>query len=356
MYFCTAMTAIKKEDLENQDDWYEHYRIEVDRGQEALRIDKFLMARLEKVSRNRVQNAIKAGAVLVNDKETRSNYKIRPSDLIRIVLPRDPDYSGEVIAEDIPLEVVYEDDDLMVINKPCGLVVHPGIGNYTGTLVNALAYYFRNRDLPLMPGNQLDRPGIVHRIDKETSGLLLIAKSEYAMNHLAKQFFKHSIERSYYAIVWGNFDEPGGTIDQFIGRHPTDRLKMHVFEEAESGKNAVTHYKVLQDLYYVSLVECRLETGRTHQIRVHMSYLGHPVFNDNRYGGDRVVKGTIYSKYKKFVDNCFELCPRQALHARSLGFIHPATEKPMYFEADLPEDMASCLQKWEGYFSSRQTT
>lgn len=347
------MTAIIKEEFENQDEYYEYFRIEVDRGQEPLRIDKFVMSRLEKVSRSRIQNAILAGSLLVNDNETKANYKVRPKDLIRIVLPRNPDFSDEVIAENIPLDIVYEDDHLMVVNKPAGLVVHPGIGNYTGTLVNALAFYFQNRELPLLKGNHLDRPGIVHRIDKDTSGLLLVAKTDFAMSHLAKQFYNHSIDRSYLALVWGNFDEPEGTIDQYIGRHPNERLRMHVFEDEENGKKAVTHYKLIKDYYYVSLVECKLETGRTHQIRVHMKHLGHPVFNDSRYDGSRIVKGTVYTNYRRFVENCFELCPRQALHAKSLGFIHPATSEKVYFEIDPPEDMTACIQKWEGYFDSK---
>lgn len=350
------MTAITKADLSGEDEWYEHQSISVDPGQELMRIDKFLINRLERISRNRVQSAIKAGAILVNNAATKANYKVRPSDVISIVLPKNPDVPDEISGEDIPLSVVFEDDYIMVINKQPGLVVHPGIGNYTGTLVNGLKYYFDNKKLPILKNNSVDRPGLVHRIDKDTSGLLVIAKTEDAMTHLARQFFDHSIERTYQAIVWGGFDHKHGTVDGNIARHPTDRMKMHVFEEEEIGKRAVTHYTVLEDFYYVSLVECRLETGRTHQIRVHMNYLGHPVFNDKRYGGDSIRKGTVYSKYKQFVDNAFTLCPRQALHARSLGFIHPVSEEYMSFQAELPEDMASVLSKWRSYYETKGNT
>lgn len=347
------MTAITKADLNGEDEWYEHQSISVDPRQELMRIDKFLMNRLERISRNRVQSAIKGGAILVNDEHTKANYKVRPHDIIRIVLPKNPDVPDEVAPENIPLDIVYEDAQVLVINKQPGLVVHPGTGNYTGTLVNGLKYYFQNRELPILQNNPVDRPGLVHRIDKDTSGLLVIAKTEDAMTHLAKQFYDHSIERTYQAIVWGGFDKKEGTISGNIARHPTDRMKMHVFEEEDIGKRAVTHYTVLEDFYYVSLVECRLETGRTHQIRVHMNYLGHPIFNDKRYGGDSIRKGTVYSKYKQFVDNSFELCPRQALHARTIGFVHPVTEKYMRFSVDLPEDMSTVLEKWRAYFMTK---
>ena len=309
---------------------------------------------MEKLSRNRIQNACKAGAVLVNDKPVKSNYKIRPKDNIKIVLPKPPVENTSIIPEDIPLDIRYEDDDLMIVYKPPGMVVHPGTGNRSGTLVNALAYYLQNADLPVMEGNQLDRPGLVHRIDKDTSGLLVIAKTEFAMTHLAKQFFDHSIEREYIALVWGNFDETKGTITGHIGRHPRDRKKMHVFPDEDFGKHAVTHFEVIQDYYYVSLVNCRLETGRTHQIRVHMSNLNHPLFNDEKYGGSSIVKGTVFSKYKQFVHNCFKLLPRQALHAKSLGFIHPRTKEFVKFEADLPQDFSETIEKWNAYLNSRK--
>lgn len=345
------MTAIKKADLTGEDAYFEHHNIVVDPGQESVRIDKFLMNKLEKVSRNRVQLAIKAGAILVNDKTIKSNYKVRPNDTVKVVLPRNPENSNQIIPEDIPLDIVHEDDDIMIINKPYGLVVHPGTGNHSGTLVNALKFHLDSKkDLPVLPSNSNDRPGLVHRLDKDTTGLMVIAKTEMAMTHLAKQFFDHSIERSYQAIVWSGFEEQAGTIEGNVGRMPTDRTKMCVFVDGEEGKHAVTHFKVLEDFYYVSLVECNLETGRTHQIRVHMSHVGHPVFNDDRYGGNRIRKGTVYSKYKRFVENCFELCPRQALHAKSLGFIHPATGEKMFFESELPSDISAALDKWKGYY------
>lgn len=338
---------------EVSDELYEHHRIITDPGQSPIRIDKFLMDRIESVSRNKIQNAIKAGAVIVDGKEVKSNYKVRPKQTISILLDKPP-VEYEVLPEDIPLQIHYEDDDLMVIYKEPGLVVHPGVGNKNGTLVNALAYHFQ-KNLPVMEGNLPDRPGLVHRIDKNTSGLLVVAKTDLAMSGLAKQFFDHSIERTYQAIVWGSPEEREGTIEGNIGRHPKERKQMHVFEDGEEGKPAITHYKVLDDLYYVSLIECKLETGRTHQIRVHMKYLGHPLFNDERYGGDRVVKGTVFSKYKQFVINCFEICPRHALHAKSLGFIHPRTKKHMHFETELPSDMADVLEKWRGYVASRSS-
>ncbi len=340
-------------DPSNDDEYYEHHTIAVDPGQEQLRIDKFLMSRLEKVSRNRLQLAIKAGAIVVNDKSIKPNYKIRPKDVIKVVLPKNVNDPDHIIPEDIPLDIVYEDDHLMVINKAAGLVVHPGTGNHSGTLVNALVHHFKQKDLPVMQGNSSDRPGLVHRLDKDTTGLMVIAKTEAAMTHLAKQFFDHSIERSYNAIVWSGFEQDAGRIEGNIGRHPTDRLRMHVHEDGETGKHAVTHYQVIEDFYYVSLVECRLETGRTHQIRVHMNHIGHPVFNDDRYGGDRIRKGTVYSKYKRFVENCFELCPRQALHAKSLGFVHPHTNEKMQFDSELPSDITSALNKWKAYFETK---
>jgi 23S rRNA pseudouridine1911/1915/1917 synthase len=339
---------------EPSDEWYEHFSVKVDPGQTPVRIDKFVFDKMEQTSRNRIQNAIKAGAILVNDKLVKSNYKVRPNDYIKVILPKPPEDQFEITPENIPLDIRYEDDDLLVVYKAPGMVVHPGVGNYSGTLVNALAYYFKQTDLPILEGNRLDRPGLVHRIDKNTSGLLVIAKTDFAMTHLASQFFDHSIEREYMALVWGNFDDAKGTIEGNIGRHPRERKKMCVFENGEEGKHAVTHYELLEDLYYVSLVKCNLETGRTHQIRVHMSHIGHPIFNDDRYGGDRVVKGTVFSKYKQFVANCFDMLPRHALHARSLGFIHPRTKEFMKFEAEAPEDFQATLNKWRSYLQSRK--
>ncbi len=327
--------------------------IYVDKGQEPMRIDKFLMGRIEKVSRNRVQSAIKSGAILVNEKQIKSNYKVRPEDTIRLLLPKDPSEQHEIGPEDIPINVVYEDESVLVLNKQAGLVVHPGIGNYTGTLVNALVHHFQRTDLPVLPSNTSDRPGLVHRIDKDTTGLMVVAKTEYAMTHLAKQFFDHTVERKYQALVWGNFEEEQGTITGNIGRNPSNRFQMTVFEDEEIGKHAVTHYKVLEDFYYVSLVECQLETGRTHQIRAHMKHLGHPLFADTKYGGHEIRKGTVYSKYKQYVMNCLKICPRQCLHAGSLGFIHPEKGEAMRFEAELPDDMHQVLEKWRNYFKSK---
>jgi 23S rRNA pseudouridine1911/1915/1917 synthase len=309
---------------------------------------------LDKVSRSRIQNAITIGCILVNEKPVKSNYKIRPGDEISLVLPSNPHESEELLPENIPLEIHYEDEHLMVINKPPGLVVHPGVGNYTGTLVNALLYHFQQHQLPVMKGNSADRPGLVHRIDKDTSGLILIAKNDYAMTHLSKQFYDHTIDREYVAMVWGDVKSEKGTITGNIGRHERDRMLMTVFQDEGLGKHAVTHYEVIEKLYYVTLVKCRLETGRTHQIRVHMKHIGHTLFNDERYGGDRILKGTLYSKYKQFVDNCFSIMPRQALHARSLGFVHPATGQKMFFETPIPDDFSKLLEKWRAYVASRK--
>ena len=341
-------------DLEISDEMYEHQHITCEKNQSSVRIDKFLMDKLERVSRTRVQNAISIGCVLVNDKPVKASYKIRPGDEISLVLPSDPNEAVSVHAEPIPLDIVYEDEHLMVINKPAGLVVHPGVGNTSGTLVNGLLYHFQHQQLPVMKGNSADRPGLVHRIDKDTSGLLLIAKNDYAMTHLSKQFYDHTIEREYVALVWGNMEEDKGTVTGHIGRHERDRMQMAVFTDESQGKHAVTHFEILERLYYVTYIKCRLETGRTHQIRVHMKHIGHTLFNDARYHGDRILKGTIYTKYKQFVENCFKILPRQALHARSLGFIHPATEKPMYFENQLPEDFDEVLKKWRAYTASRK--
>lgn len=336
------------------DDFYDYQLITVDRKQSPIRIDKFLMDRLERTSRNRIQNAIKSGAILVDEKEIKANHKIKPGEKISIVIPRSLGEGSRVEPQNIPLDIIYEDDELLVLIKPAGMVVHPGVGHHRNTLVNALAYYFRAQNLPVMDEAYSDRLGLVHRIDKNTSGLLVVAKSDYAMTHLAKQFFYHTIERTYNALVWGEPDPPEGTVRANVGRHPRFRQKFTVFPEGETGKWAVTHYKTLEQLYYVSLVECKLETGRTHQIRVHMEYLGHPLFNDERYGGDRIAKGTIFSKYKMFVENTFTVLPRHALHARSLGFLHPRTGKEMYFESDPPPDFQEALERWRRYLTGRK--
>lgn len=335
-----------------ESDLYEHFSVVVDRGQSPLRIDKYLFDRIKGVSRTRIQSAAEAGGILVNDKPVAASQKVKPLDKISVVLPSPP-HEYKLEPENIPIEIIYEDEDLIIVNKAPGMVVHPGSGNYTGTLVNALLYHFNQ-----LPHNasQSDRPGLVHRIDKNTSGLLVIAKTENAMTHLAKQFFDHSIHRSYTALVWGTFvqgtpygDEEEGTITGNIGRHHRQRMVMDVYPDGDEGKEAITHYRVIERLGYVSLIECRLETGRTHQIRVHMKYKGHPVFNDEVYGGDKILKGTVYSAYKQFIENCFKLCPRQALHAKSLGFIHPRTKKKIEFESPLPEDMTLLLDKWRKY-------
>lgn len=333
---------------------FEFKKVIVDPGQTPMRLDLYLMDRLMNVSRNRIQKACHASMIVVDNKNVKPSYKVMPNQVITIHLPKPPIEPGEVLPEDIPLDIRYEDEDLIIVHKPPGLVVHPGIGNFTGTLVNGLVYYFKENVLPVMPGDPPDRPGLVHRIDKNTSGLLVVAKNEIALTKLAKQFFDHSIEREYNALVWGNFDDPAGTITGHIGRHPRDRKKRYVFEEGEEGKHAITHYEVIEDLYYVSLIKCKLETGRTHQIRVHMNHKNHPVFNDNMYGGDRVVKGTVFSKYKQFVHNCFEVIPRQALHAKSLGFIHPRTDKYVKFESELPEDFQGALDKWRHYVQHKK--
>ncbi|MEQ8810721.1 MAG: RluA family pseudouridine synthase [Imperialibacter sp.] len=324
---------------------FEHHRIVVDKKQSPVRIDKFLTDRLPNTTRNRVQDAIRDEFVQVNDKAVKPNYKIHPDDVITVSLP-EPPRDTEVVPENIPLNIVYEDEHLLVVNKPAGMVVHPAFNNWSGTLVNALTYHFQQ--LPEMKGNE-GRPGLVHRIDKDTSGLLVIAKTELAMNSLAKQFFDHSIERTYYALVWGVPEQEKGTVDVFLGRSLKDRRVTTAFPDGDFGRNAVTHYEMLKDLRYVALIKCNLETGRTHQIRAHMKYIGHPIFNDATYGGDRVVKGTIFTKYKQFVDNCFKLIPRQALHAKSLGCIHPATKEFVQFESELPEDFTSVIDKWEHY-------
>lgn len=337
---------IEENDIQEaeEQDLYEHLRIVVDKGQSLLRIDKFLMHRVENASRNRIQNAIDNGSVLVNDKPVKPSYKVKPEDVISVVLPHPP-RDTEVYPENIPLDIVYEDDDVVVVNKPAGMVVHPGYNNYTGTLVNALVYHFQQ--LPQLPGND-GRPGLVHRIDKDTSGLLLISKNERSITYLAKQFYDHTISRKYLALVWGDLSEDG-TVTGYIGRSASDRRVMAIYDDESKGKWSVTHYKVLERLNYVTLIECQLETGRTHQIRAHMKHIGHPLFNDSTYGGNRIVKGTVFSKYRQFVENCFSLLPRQALHAKSLGFKHPASKKDLFFETELPQDFQAALAKWRSY-------
>jgi 23S rRNA pseudouridine1911/1915/1917 synthase len=325
---------------------FEHHRFVVDKGQTPLRIDKYLLLKLANTSRNRIQNAIDAGFVRINEQTIKANYKVKPLDTIVIALPQPP-RDTEVIPENISLNIVYEDADILIINKPAGMVVHPAYNNWTGTLVNALAYHFQN-----LPENTEGRPGLVHRIDKDTSGLLVIAKTELALTHLAKQFFDHSIERTYYALVWGELADNQGTIDVNVGRSLKDRRITDAFPAGDFGRTAITHYEVIKSFYYVSLVKCNLETGRTHQIRAHFKYLKHPLFNDVTYGGDKIWKGTVFTKYKQFVDNCFKIIPRQALHAKSLGFKHPRTGDWMQFDSELPTDFQQVIEKWEGYIKN----
>lgn len=327
---------------------YEHFRFVADKGQTLLRVDKFLVARMEKSSRNRIQQAAEAGCILVNGKAVKSNYRVKPLDVVSIVMDR-PRYELEIIAEDIPLEIVYEDEHLLVVNKPAGLVVHPGHGNYHGTLVNALAYHFK--DNPDYDVND-PRMGLVHRIDKDTSGLLVVAKTPNAKTSLGKQFFDKTTKREYVAVVWGVPSPEIGRIEGHIGRSLKDRLQMAVFPDGDYGKHAVTHYEVLESLGYVSVVKCRLETGRTHQIRVHMKHIGHPLLADARYGGDEILRGTTSAKYRQFVNNCFAICPRQALHARTLGFVHPETGEEMFFSAPVPDDMTAMIDKWRNYLAN----
>jgi 23S rRNA pseudouridine1911/1915/1917 synthase len=337
------------EEGEEQQELYEHFHIDVDKGQSMLRIDKFISTKIQNVSRSRVQSAADAGNILVNGKAVKSAYRIKPLDSISIVMAYPP-REVEIIPENIPINIVYEDDDLMVVNKEPGMVVHPGHGNYSGTLINALMYHLR--DVPLFKTGEV-RPGLVHRIDKNTSGVLVIAKTEYAMNHSARQFFERTTNRKYVALVWGDMEGEEGTIDTYIGRSPRDRIKMFVFPEGDEGKHAITHWKVIERLGYVTLVECKLETGRTHQIRVHFEHIRHPIFNDDRYGGDTIVKGTTFTKYKQFIQNCFTICPRHALHAKSLGFIHPTTGANMFFDSELPDDMVQVAERWRTYTSAR---
>jgi 23S rRNA pseudouridine1911/1915/1917 synthase len=335
-------------ELENE--LYEHHRFEASKGQSALRVDKFLMNMIENTTRNKIQQAAENGSILVNDVPVKSNYKVKAGDVVRLVLAH-PTYEQLLTPENIPLDIVYEDDQLLVINKPAGMVVHPGHGNYSGTLVNALAYHFEN-----LPMNSSERPGLVHRIDKDTSGLLVVAKTDFAMAYLTKQFAEKTSEREYIALVWGNVEEDEGTVEGNIGRHDTNRMQMAVHSDEEKGKPAVTHYKVLERLGYVTLVSCQLETGRTHQIRVHMKHIGHTLFNDERYGGDAILKGTTFTKYKQFVDNCFKVLHRQALHAKTLGFEHPITKEFLRFDTPIPQDLQECIEKWRVYSKAQTFT
>lgn len=334
----------------NDKELYEHFHFTADKGQEPLRIDKFLMNFIENATRNKIQKAAKEGHIYVNGEAVKQNYKVKPADDIKVMFEHPP-YENLLVPEDIPIDIVYEDDTLLVVNKPAGMVVHPGHGNYSGTLLNALVYHFEN-----LPKNSSDRPGLVHRIDKDTSGLLVVAKTEKAMTHLASQFFHKTSKRQYIALVWGNVEEEEGVIEGDIGRNPKNRLQQTVFEddEDENGKHAVTHYKVIERFGYVTLISCQLETGRTHQIRVHLKYIGHTLFNDERYGGDRILKGTSFTKYKQFVDNCFKILPRQALHAKTLGFKHPKTGEWLDFSSETPEDMQNCIEKWRKYAANRK--
>ncbi|OFX74448.1 MAG: RNA pseudouridine synthase [Bacteroidetes bacterium GWE2_29_8] len=335
-----------EEDNSEEVELFENFRFIIDKGQKPIRLDKYLMMHIVNTSRSKIQAATEAGNVLVNDKSSKSSYKVKPLDNICVLLAHPP-RELEMKGEDIPLDIIYEDTDIILINKPAGLVVHPGFGNFTGTLVNALIYYFENSD------NKEAFPYLVHRIDKNTSGILIVAKTELAQAKLAKDFFHHNIDRTYYALVWGNFDSDTGTIIGNIARHPKERKVMHVFDPIENiGKHAITHYWVEERFNYITLLRCKLETGRTHQIRAHMKHIGHPIFNDESYGGSSILRGTTFSKYKQFVENCFKTCPRHALHAKSLGFKHPRTNEDMLFESDYPEDMGSLLEKWRVYTSN----
>jgi 23S rRNA pseudouridine1911/1915/1917 synthase len=340
-----------EDELADQQELFEHFRFIADPGQSLLRIDKFLSDRIENTSRTRIQNAANAGNILVNNNPVKPNYKVKPGDLIQVVLPTPP-REIELIPENIPLNIVYEDEDVLVVNKNPGMVVHPAYGNYTGTLVNALMWHFK--DLPLFNTGE-SRPGLVHRLDKNTSGILVIAKNEFALNRLSKQFFDRTTDRRYNALVWGIPNPPEGTITGNVGRSIKDRKVMQVFKDEEEGKPAITHYKILEDFGYISLVECKLETGRTHQIRVHFSHIKHPLFNDEEYGGDQIIKGTTFTKYQQFIKNCFKILPRQALHAKSLAFDHPVTGKRLSFNSDLPDDMVQVIEKWRKYISGRDT-
>jgi 23S rRNA pseudouridine1911/1915/1917 synthase len=339
-----------EEELVEQQELFEHHRFRIDPGQTMVRIDKFLFSRIENVSRTRIQNAANAGNILVNNNPVKPNYKVKPNDIIQILLPNPP-RETEIIPENIPVNIIYEDEDVVVVNKDPGMVVHPAYGNYTGTLVNALMWHFK--DLPLFQTGEL-RPGLVHRIDKDTSGILVIAKNEFSLNRLSRQFYERTTDRKYIALVWGVPDPREGTIKGNVGRSVRNRKVMQVFPDGSKGKTAVTHYKIVEDLGYISMVECKLETGRTHQIRVHFSYIKHPLFNDDEYGGDRILKGTTFSRYQQFIRNCFKILPRQALHAKSLAFNHPVSGKRLFFDSELPGDMKQVIEKWRIYISGRE--
>ena len=342
------MNNSTSQEFENDDELYEHHRFEVPKGQSMLRIDKYLMQVVENATRNKIQQAASLGNILVNEEAVKSNYKVKPFDVIRVLMTHPP-FEYLLEPENIPIDVVYEDDQLLVVNKEAGMVVHPGHGNYSGTLVNALAYHFEN-----LPMNSSERPGLVHRIDKNTTGLLVVAKTDLAMAYLTKQFANKTSEREYIALVWGNVENEEGSVGGYIGRHVKDRMQMAVFDDETKGKPAVTHYKVLERLGYVTLLSCRLETGRTHQIRAHMKHIGHTLFNDERYGGHHILKGTTFTKYKQFVENCFKILPRQALHAKTLGFEHPVTKEFMRFDSEIPLDMQECIEKWRNYSKSHE--
>lgn len=336
---------------ESTEELYERMNLRVDKGQEPMRLDKFLVARIEGASRNKVQQAIESGRVLINGRQVQANHKIKPGE--EIIVYSDKEVQGEeIVPENIPLNIVYEDEEVMIVNKPVGLVVHPASGNPRGTLINGVAYHLRRQNSHIS-ADTLPRFGLVHRIDKNTSGLMVLAKTERAVTSLARQFFDHTVHRQYMALAWGDIEADSGTVTAHIGRHLRFRKIFDAYPEGDHGKDAVTHYKVLERFGYVTLVQCELETGRTHQIRVHMKYLGHPLFNDELYGGDRIVKGTVFSKYKQFVDNCFEICPRHALHAKTIGFVHPGAKKEIFFNSELPEDMRQLIEKWRNYVKSR---
>jgi 23S rRNA pseudouridine1911/1915/1917 synthase len=352
----TQSTENEADEAAANEDYFERHEIVADPKQSAIRLDKFLMDRLANRSRNKVQNAIRAGSVRVDDRDVKPNYKVRPGNTITIVLPRSLEENFDITPQDIPLNIVHEDEDVLVVNKPFGLAVHPGVGIPNGTLVNAVAWHLQAQldKLPVKEGNEPNRAGIVHRIDKDTTGIMVVAKNEYAMTHLAKQFYDHSIERRYHALVWGDLEGTEGTIRSFIGRNPNDRRLFMVFPDGEEGKWAVTHWRVLERFYYCTLIECRLETGRTHQIRVHMKSIGHTLFGDPRYGGNQILKGTLYPKYRQFAEECLSLLPRQALHAKVLGFEHPRLRTQVRFESDLPEDMRAVIERWRGYVNERR--
>ena len=340
-----------KEGEQEQEALYEKKVYIIDGGQQPLRIDKWMQARIEYATRNKIQKGIEAGFLTVNGATVKSNYKVRPGDEVVWMHYINPEYS-EIKPEPLPLDIVYEDDAVMVINKAPNMVVHPGVGNYTGTLLNGVAYHLLQQN-PEITDETLPRFGLVHRIDKNTTGLIVLAKTAEAASHLAKQFFDHTVTRKYVAVVWGDLQQEEGTINAHIARHERLRKMFTTYPDGDKGKHAITHYKALQHLNYVSVVECVLETGRTHQIRVHMKSIGHTLFNDHEYGGDRILKGTVYTKYKQFVDNCFTLCPRCALHAKTLGFVHPTTGERLFFDSPLPEDMSALIDKWSRYIQHR---